>query len=107
MGVAVTGIPGIKPTDGLRAWKRDGKDGISALLPPGLLWLQLLRARTDLREGPDSDLGSPADMGNGKQWVLCIPARDMNGYGIPALLLSETRPGLPCPQLLCQPNSVG
>ena len=26
IGVEVTGVPGIKPTDGMTAWKRDGKD---------------------------------------------------------------------------------
>lgn len=64
------------------------QEGISALLPSGLLWLQLLRARTDSCEGPDSDLGNPAGVGNGKQRVLCIPARELNGYGIPSFLIS-------------------
>lgn len=89
MGVDVTGVPGIKPTDGMTAWRRDGTDLGNQSSPA--FWsprLQLLGARTDSCEGLHFDLGTSAGVAGGKQGVLCILGSELNSCGIPPLLLS-------------------
>lgn len=54
-------------------------EGISVLLPSGLLRLQLLRARADSCEGLHFDLGTSAGVAHGKQGVLWIPVSEGNG----------------------------